>query len=143
MLRAAAAEKGQMKILAVTALTSLDQGDLQDLAFYHLYPSQFADLEARVAERLKIGRTASRKISDRLEEELSGAGIETEISSRVKRYYSIFSKLRRQGIDISLFDWTAIRLTQVQEYADGDLADGVALALLASTLGRQAGLFSS
>jgi orotidine-5'-phosphate decarboxylase len=33
MLRAAAAAKGEMRILAVTALTSLDQGDLDDLGF--------------------------------------------------------------------------------------------------------------
>jgi len=33
MLRAAAAAKGAMQILAVTALTSLDQGDLDDLGF--------------------------------------------------------------------------------------------------------------
>jgi len=33
MLRAAALAKGDMKILAVTALTSLDQGDLDDLGF--------------------------------------------------------------------------------------------------------------
>jgi orotidine-5'-phosphate decarboxylase len=33
MLRAAAEEKGNMRILAVTALTSLDQGDLDDLGF--------------------------------------------------------------------------------------------------------------
>lgn len=33
MLRAAADAKGEMQILAVTALTSLDQGDLQDLGF--------------------------------------------------------------------------------------------------------------
>ncbi len=33
MLKAAAAEKGDMGILAVTALTSLDQGDLDDLGF--------------------------------------------------------------------------------------------------------------
>jgi orotidine-5'-phosphate decarboxylase len=33
MLKAAAAEKGAMRILAVTALTSLDQGDLDDLGF--------------------------------------------------------------------------------------------------------------
>ena len=33
MLRAAAEAKGNMKILAVTALTSLDQGDLDDLGF--------------------------------------------------------------------------------------------------------------
>ncbi len=33
MLKAAADAKGKMKILAVTALTSLDQGDLDDLGF--------------------------------------------------------------------------------------------------------------
>jgi orotidine-5'-phosphate decarboxylase len=33
MLRAAAAHKGDMKVLAVTALTSLDQADLDDLGF--------------------------------------------------------------------------------------------------------------
>lgn len=33
MLRAAADAKGNMKVLAVTALTSLDQGDLDDLGF--------------------------------------------------------------------------------------------------------------
>lgn len=33
MLRAAADAKGEMQILAVTALTSLDQGDLDDLGF--------------------------------------------------------------------------------------------------------------
>ena len=33
MLRAAAEVKGDMKVLAVTALTSLDQGDLDDLGF--------------------------------------------------------------------------------------------------------------
>jgi orotidine-5'-phosphate decarboxylase len=33
MLEAAGAEKGHVKILAVTALTSLDQGDLDDLGF--------------------------------------------------------------------------------------------------------------
>ncbi|HPA21176.1 MAG TPA: orotidine-5'-phosphate decarboxylase [Verrucomicrobiae bacterium] len=33
ILKAAAAEKGDMKILAVTALTSLDRGDLNDLGF--------------------------------------------------------------------------------------------------------------
>ena len=87
------------------------QGDLQDLAFFHLYPKQFETLERRVQEKLKIGRSASRKISDRLEAELGEAEIEAEINSRVKRYYSIYSKLRRQGIDISqLYDYLAYRV---------------------------------
>jgi GTP pyrophosphokinase len=87
------------------------QGDLQDLAFYHLSPKKFAALDSRIKEKLRIGRTSSRKIRERLEKELGEAEIEAEISSRVKRYYSIFSKLRRQGIDISqLYDYHAYRV---------------------------------
>ena len=51
MLRAAAAEKREMKILAVTALTSLDQGVLQDLGFQ-------CDVRALVLSRARRALTA-------------------------------------------------------------------------------------
>ncbi len=42
---------------------------------------------------------------------LAEAGIEVEINFRVKRYYSIYQKLRRQQIDISeLYDYLAFRI---------------------------------
>jgi orotidine-5'-phosphate decarboxylase len=46
MLRAAAEEKGDIKILAVTALTSLDKADLEDLGFK-------CDVEALVLSRAR------------------------------------------------------------------------------------------
>src|SRR6267143_1169021 len=46
MMRAAAAEKGELKILAVTVLTSLDRGDLDDLGFS-------CDLERLVLSRAR------------------------------------------------------------------------------------------
>lgn len=46
MLRAAAKAKGEMKVLAVTALTSLDQGDLDDLGFQ-------CDIKALVLSRAR------------------------------------------------------------------------------------------
>ncbi len=46
MLRAAAGEKNGLKILAVTVLTSLDQGDLEDLGFQ-------CDVKALVRSRAK------------------------------------------------------------------------------------------
>jgi len=46
MLRAAVKEKGEVKILAVTVLTSLDQGDLNDLGFK-------ADIKSVVLSRAK------------------------------------------------------------------------------------------
>ena len=46
MMEAAAAEKGSLKVLAVTALTSLDQGDLDDMGFK-------CDVEELVISRAK------------------------------------------------------------------------------------------
>src|SRR3954470_23437854 len=87
------------------------KGDLEDLAFFHLYPHQFAELHARIAEKMKLGQTAMERIRGRLAKSLEAAGIEADISFRVKRFYSIYEKLRRQGIDISqLYDFLAFRI---------------------------------
>ncbi len=87
------------------------RGDLEDLAFFHLYPLQFAELHSKIEEKKKIGEGATQKIRDLLVQSLATAGIEAEISFRVKRYYSIWEKLRRQGIDISqIYDYLAFRI---------------------------------
>jgi guanosine-3',5'-bis(diphosphate) 3'-pyrophosphohydrolase len=87
------------------------KGDLEDLAFYHLYPHQFAELHFKIAEKMKLGQATMDRIRGRLAKSLDGAGIDAEISFRVKRYYSIYEKLRRQGIDISqLYDFLAFRI---------------------------------
>ena len=87
------------------------KGDLEDLAFYHLYPHQFAELYFKIAEKMKVGQAATERIRERLVKSLDATGIEADISFRVKRYYSIYEKLRRQGIDISqLYDFLAFRI---------------------------------
>ena len=87
------------------------KGDLEDPAFYHLYPHQFAELHLKIAEKMKLGAVAMDRIRDRLAKSLDGAGIDAEISFRVKRFYSIYEKLRRQGIDIEqLYDFLAFRI---------------------------------
>ncbi|HET7510948.1 MAG TPA: bifunctional (p)ppGpp synthetase/guanosine-3',5'-bis(diphosphate) 3'-pyrophosphohydrolase, partial [Solirubrobacterales bacterium] len=87
------------------------KGDLEDLAFYHLYPHQFAELHQRIAEKTKAAQGVIERIRERLGSSLETAGIQAEISFRVKRYYSIYEKLRRQGIDISqLYDYLAFRI---------------------------------
>ena len=87
------------------------KGDLEDLAFYYMYPHQFAELHSKVSEKVKIGQGATERLRDRLVLSLETAGIDAEISYRVKRYYSIYEKLRRQGIDISqLYDYLAFRV---------------------------------
>jgi GTP pyrophosphokinase len=87
------------------------RGDLEDLAFFYLYPLQFATLHAKVQEKLKVGKRQTREIAEKLAESLRQAGLEAEISHRVKRYYSIFQKLRRQDIDVAeLYDYLAYRI---------------------------------
>jgi guanosine-3',5'-bis(diphosphate) 3'-pyrophosphohydrolase len=87
------------------------KGDLEDLAFYYLYPTAYAELDSKLTEKLKLGREATENIRRRLAEALESAGLEAELSFRVKRYYSIYQKLQRQGIDISqLYDYLAFRI---------------------------------
>ncbi len=87
------------------------KGDLEDLAFYHLYPHQFSELHLKIAEKMKVGQAATDRIRERLATSLETAGLDAEISFRVKRFYSIYEKLRRQGIDISqLYDFLAFRI---------------------------------
>ncbi|MEM7352574.1 MAG: bifunctional (p)ppGpp synthetase/guanosine-3',5'-bis(diphosphate) 3'-pyrophosphohydrolase [Acidobacteriota bacterium] len=87
------------------------QGDLEDLAFYFRYPRQFAELEAKIREKMKVAKNSLQRIAQQLRSGLEKAGIQAEISYRVKRYYSIYRKLLRQGVDISqLYDYLAFRV---------------------------------
>ena len=87
------------------------KGDLEDLGFYYLYPLQFAMLQTKVQEKSKVGKRQTREIAESLRKSLADAGLDAEISHRVKRYYSIFQKLRRQDIDVSeLYDYLAYRI---------------------------------
>jgi GTP pyrophosphokinase len=87
------------------------KGDLEDLALYYLHPNQYLELHSKIEEKLQVAKEAIETIRGRLVSALEAAGIEAEISYRVKRYYSIYQKLRRQGIDISqLYDYLAFRI---------------------------------
>jgi GTP diphosphokinase / guanosine-3',5'-bis(diphosphate) 3'-diphosphatase len=87
------------------------KGDLEELAFYYLYPHQFEELHRKVKEKMSGGKETIERIRLRLEQSLAEAGIEAEISYRVKRFYSIYQKLRRQGIDVAqLYDYLAFRI---------------------------------
>src|SRR3954471_15019859 len=84
------------------------KGDLEDLAFFHLYPHQFAELHQKIAEKMKTAQGTIQRVRERLTKSLETEGVDAEISFRVKRFYSIYEKLRRQGIDISqLYDFLA------------------------------------
>ncbi|MDA8016968.1 MAG: bifunctional (p)ppGpp synthetase/guanosine-3',5'-bis(diphosphate) 3'-pyrophosphohydrolase [Thermoanaerobaculia bacterium] len=87
------------------------QGELEDLAFYYRYPRQFAELDTKLRDKMRAAKSSIQRIARQLTRALEQASIAAEISYRVKRYYSIFRKLQRQGIDISqLYDFLAFRV---------------------------------
>jgi len=90
------------------------KGDLEDLAFFYLWPHQFGELHSKISEKMKSMERDTQRIRERLARSLEEAGIDAEISFRVKRYYSIFQKLQRQGVDIDqLYDYLAFRIVTV------------------------------
>ncbi len=87
------------------------QADLEDLSFYYLRPGRYDELYAKVQEKLKGAKGGIRKVSAQLEKELKGNDLEASISFRVKRLYSIYQKLQRQGVDVAqLYDYLAFRV---------------------------------
>ena len=101
------------------------QGDLEDLAFYYRYPHNFDELYDKINEKMRVAKNSHQRILQALKKSLSEADIEADISFRVKRYYSIFRKLRRQEVDISqLYDYLAFRII-TKELKDTYAAFGV------------------
>lgn len=102
------------------------KGDLEDAAFFHLHPNQYAELSSKIDEKTRGGSETMERVAARLREKLAEAGIDAEISYRSKRFYSIYQKLRRQGIDISqLYDYLAFRIVTSNNLRDTYAALGI------------------
>ena len=72
MMEAAAGAKGDSKVLAVTALTSLDQGDLEDMGFQCDIPTLVASRARRALEAGLDGVVASGHEAAMLREKVGG-----------------------------------------------------------------------
>ena len=75
--------------------------ELEDLSLKYLDPPGYASLAAALEERRKMSDGFITEIRQSLEEKLKEQGIVCEITGRVKHLYSIYKKLRVQGIDVS------------------------------------------
>jgi GTP pyrophosphokinase len=87
------------------------KGELEDLSFRFLHPDEWASLTAAVDERMKASAAAIEKIRRDLLKKTQAAGIDAEVTGRVKLYWSIRQKLIRQSIPLDqLYDILAFRL---------------------------------
>ncbi len=87
------------------------KSELEDLALPYLDPAGYASLVGALEERRKLSDDFIGEIRRTLEAKLAEQGIRCEISGRVKHLYSLYKKLRVQGIDVGeVYDYLAFRI---------------------------------
>ncbi|MDJ0839896.1 MAG: bifunctional (p)ppGpp synthetase/guanosine-3',5'-bis(diphosphate) 3'-pyrophosphohydrolase [Acidobacteriota bacterium] len=87
------------------------RNELERLAFYHLEPEAYVDLQRQIVEREKKNRNFLSSIEEELRQILSEHDVPCQVSSRIKSPYSIFKKMRRKDCSLDgLYDYYAFRL---------------------------------
>ncbi|HEX7152350.1 MAG TPA: bifunctional (p)ppGpp synthetase/guanosine-3',5'-bis(diphosphate) 3'-pyrophosphohydrolase [Thermoanaerobaculia bacterium] len=88
------------------------KAELEDLSFSHLHQREWEELDKSMKAKLSVSGDIVDRIKATLQQKLKENEIEGEVTGRVKSMYSIFSKMRRQELDIGqLYDYLAFRIT--------------------------------
>jgi GTP pyrophosphokinase len=86
--------------------------ELEDLAFRHLEPEAYVDVEKRIARKRHERETLVSDLREILARELDKVGIQAEITGRPKHIYSVWQKMTREQKDFSeIYDLLAMRVT--------------------------------
>ncbi len=92
--------------------------EMEDLCFRFLHPREATKLEHEIEERREAADRWFAEIRTVLEKLLEDNGIQGTVHGRIKHLYSIYSKLKRQGVDVAnVFDFLAFRII-VESVAD-------------------------
>ncbi len=88
------------------------KGELEDLAFQYVYPSEYQKIKNLREEKLSGKTEYFKKIEKKAKEELTKAGIPlVSIYGRNKRLFSFFQKLKRKENEVTkIYDLFAIRI---------------------------------
>jgi guanosine-3',5'-bis(diphosphate) 3'-pyrophosphohydrolase len=86
--------------------------ELEDLAFKYLKPNDFADTEKQLEQTQKDRQKYILDVVELLKTKLKEAGLEAEVQGRPKHVYSIWKKMRKNGLAsvTQLHDIVAFRL---------------------------------
>ena len=88
------------------------KNELEDLAFRHLEPKDYANLRAWVEDRRRATEETVGHLKEKLSEKLSEAQISViEIDGRIKNLFSLRQKIKRQQIRLKeVYDLVALRV---------------------------------
>ncbi len=85
--------------------------ELEDLAFRYLEPDEYKRIAKLLAEKRSEREAYILLVQDKLKEALKAAGIDGEISGRVKHIYSIWRKMKLKNLSFDqLYDIRALRV---------------------------------
>jgi GTP pyrophosphokinase len=85
--------------------------ELEDLAFKHLHPDIYEDIQQKIAKKDKERSRYIDEVKRTLMKKLYENRIEGEVTGRLKQIYSIYQKMKDQNIDFTqVYDITAFRI---------------------------------
>lgn len=85
--------------------------ELEDLAFRYLAPEEYKQIAALLSEKRSEREAYIEFVKAKLSDELGKAGIECEVSGRVKHIYSIWRKMKLKNLSFDqLYDIRALRV---------------------------------
>src|SRR5262245_42917041 len=93
------------------------RGELEDLAFRHLYPEDYRELAEQLEKRRPENEAFLKDVTGRIEAKMNEAEVPfVLVEGRVKRLYSIWKKLSAQKISIDqVYDLVAARIITPNE----------------------------
>ncbi|HSA97409.1 MAG TPA: RelA/SpoT family protein, partial [Acidobacteriota bacterium] len=87
------------------------RAELEDLSFRYVAPEEFAKVAAAVEPQRRAAEADLAAMTRSLQELVAGNGLPAEVHSRIKRPYSIWSKMKRRDIGFDqVFDFLALRV---------------------------------
>jgi len=87
------------------------KAELEDLSFRYVSPEEYFKMASFVEPQRKKAEKEIKKTKKTLQDLMKENNIPVEIYSRIKRFYSIYSKMKHQNIDFNqVYDFMAIRI---------------------------------
>lgn len=85
--------------------------ELEDLAFRYLEPDEYKKIAKLLAEKRIERESYIERVQDALKTALNNAGIQGEVTGRVKHIYSIWRKMKKKNLSFNqLYDIRALRV---------------------------------
>ena len=85
--------------------------ELEDLSLKHLYPQEYTQIKTNLAEKKEERTEYLKKVEKTIYQEAQREGIQVQISTRAKHFYSIYMKMKRRNKRIDeIYDMMGIRI---------------------------------